>query len=119
MLSACRWLGEFLPFMVRSAAIGDPIAQRAIPGARGKARRALGDDATGSRLLREDVELRNLLLPMIRADYQVIETYESPVGSRLRAPVLVLRGDADEEASAEDAAAWPERTYAKSSMSGP
>lgn len=66
--------------------------------------------ATGSRLLREDVELRNLLLPMIRADYQVIETYESPVGGRLRAPVLVLRGDADEDVSAEDAAAWSERT---------
>lgn len=47
--------------------------------------------AAGSGLLRQDPELRDLLLPMIRADYQVIETYESPAGSKLRTSDLGRR----------------------------
>jgi pyochelin biosynthetic protein PchC len=66
--------------------------------------------AAGSGVLRQDPELRDLLLPMIRADYQIIETYDSPDGSRLRAPIVVFRGDTDEDVNAADAEAWADRT---------
>ncbi|MCZ7421954.1 MULTISPECIES: alpha/beta fold hydrolase [unclassified Micromonospora] len=66
--------------------------------------------AAGSSLLRADADLRDLLLPMIRADYRVIETYQSPAGQRLRTPITVFRSDGDEDVTAEEAAAWADRT---------
>ncbi|MFF2062983.1 thioesterase II family protein [Streptomyces sp. NPDC058200] len=55
-------------------------------------------------------ELRELLLPVLRSDYRLIETYhpENPV--RLRAPVIAYQGDRDYGCSREQVLAWRELT---------
>lgn len=50
-------------------------------------------------------ELRDLVLPALRADYEAIERHEfavDPIG----APVLALLGEADHSVAEEDVAAW-------------
>jgi surfactin synthase thioesterase subunit len=56
----------------------------------------------------DDPELRELLLPTLRADVAMHEAYRAEPGVRLDAPVTVLRGDRDELVSAVEAARWSE-----------
>ncbi|MQY11295.1 Thioesterase PikA5 [Streptomyces sp. RB5] len=53
-------------------------------------------------------ELRELLLPVIRADYRLIETYLPADPGQIAAPVAVLRGRDDERA--REVGAWSELT---------
>ncbi|MFD0375935.1 thioesterase II family protein [Streptomyces sp. NPDC127112] len=54
--------------------------------------------------------LMTAVLPAIRRDYQLIETYRPLPGVPLRAPVTVLYGDRDPEVDAREAAAWQSAT---------
>jgi pyochelin biosynthetic protein PchC len=58
----------------------------------------------------DDPDLRELLLPMIRADYRLIETYEAGELAPVRAPLAVFRGAGDEDVSEAQAEAWVEVT---------
>lgn len=60
----------------------------------------------GASELLEDADLRALFLPILRADYQVIETYRRARPVALACPVDVLLGDRDEEASSDEAQGW-------------
>jgi pyochelin biosynthetic protein PchC len=58
----------------------------------------------------EHDELRALLLPPIRSDFRLIESYAAGPDPVLRTPVRALLGDADSEVNADEAAAWAETT---------
>lgn len=60
----------------------------------------------------EDPEMRALLLPVIRADYEAVETYRHRPGPPLPCPLLVLLGDNDPVASIEEAHGWADHTSA-------
>lgn len=63
--------------------------------------------ATEPQLL-ADPDVRALVLPAMRADYRLIETYQPAAAARLSCPIGVFTGDRDDEVSAEDAEAWRE-----------
>lgn len=70
--------------------------------------RKLSDD--GAPVL-DDPELREMFLPLIRADYEVIETYDP--GQRpapVDAPLAVFRGAEDDDVDEHKADAWTELT---------
>ncbi|AGP53596.1 thioesterase II family protein [Streptomyces rapamycinicus] len=69
--------------------------------------RRLGGTSSG--VLEQDSLLR-ALLPAIRSDYRLIETYRSLPGRRLDVPVTVLYADDDPEVDAVEARAWCEIT---------
>lgn len=50
--------------------------------------------------------LRSLLLPALRADFELVETYEPLPGGRLRCPVTAYLGNADPDVAAADLPAW-------------
>lgn len=54
--------------------------------------------------------LLRALLPAVRADYRLIETYRPLPGRRLNLPVTVLYADADPEVDTGEAGAWREVT---------
>ncbi|MET9700372.1 alpha/beta fold hydrolase [Streptomyces sp. NPDC006529] len=59
----------------------------------------------------DDPELSGLLLPIIRNDYRLIDTYRRAPGTPpLRAEVLALSGDADPRITPEQAALWATAT---------
>ncbi|MFF4353018.1 thioesterase II family protein [Streptomyces sp. NPDC001530] len=55
-------------------------------------------------------ELRELLLPVLRSDYRLIETYAPQDPPRLRAPITAYVGAADPGCDVERVAAWAELT---------
>ncbi len=57
-----------------------------------------------------DPDLRELVLPALRADYRLIETYEAPPAPPVETPVHVFFGDADPEVDGDEAAAWSRHT---------
>ncbi|MFJ2744341.1 thioesterase II family protein [Streptomyces sp. NPDC087440] len=67
--------------------------------------------STGSTAL-DDPELRELLLPMIRADYRLVEGYAPEHPAPVAAPIAVLRGRDDHKVTPEGAAAWSALTTA-------
>lgn len=64
---------------------------------------------TDPRLL-ADPEIRAMILPVVRADYQAVEMYRYETGPRLRCPVIVLSGADDPAVSGDEAQAWAEHT---------
>ncbi|MEV8569385.1 alpha/beta fold hydrolase [Streptomyces sp. NPDC051322] len=64
----------------------------------------LGGDAYGI------PELRDLLLPALRSDYKLIETYQPEKPVRLRAPIIAYRGDRDPGCDQQRVLAWEELT---------
>ncbi|WIX32334.1 alpha/beta fold hydrolase [Salinicola sp. JS01] len=60
----------------------------------------------GASELLEDAKLRALFLPILRADYQVIETYQRVPPIALDCSLDVLLGERDEEVSRAEAHAW-------------
>jgi surfactin synthase thioesterase subunit len=58
----------------------------------------------------EHPELRDLLLPTLRADVAMHEDYLAPSDKRLPAPITSIRGTADELVSAEQSAEWAAAT---------
>ncbi|KOT56561.1 MULTISPECIES: thioesterase II family protein [Streptomyces] len=69
-------------------------------------------DGTADQLL-ADRDLVRLILPAIRNDYRVIETYRPPADAVLDIPLLCLTGDADPRVTREEAAAWKAHTVAE------
>lgn len=58
----------------------------------------------------DDPDMREIVLPPIRADYRLIETYRPDLTARLRCPIGVFTGDEDPEMGPEDVEAWREAT---------
>ena len=54
----------------------------------------------------DDAELMELLLPLLRADFKAIETWQASRGPLLHTDVLVLGGEDDPETTPERMAAW-------------
>jgi pyochelin biosynthetic protein PchC len=54
-------------------------------------------------------ELRAALMPTLRADYRLVETYR-PTLAPLRCPLVALSGDRDPEASVAEVAEWARYT---------
>ncbi|MFE3782675.1 thioesterase II family protein [Amycolatopsis sp. NPDC059090] len=67
-----------------------------------------GLDGTDPRIL-QDPELRELILPALRADHEAIQTYRPSPGP-LKAPLHAYTGDADSYAPMADVAAWAAHT---------
>ena len=55
-------------------------------------------------------ELREVVLPVLRADYRLIETYRPEREARVDVPVLAAVGDRDPEVAVADVQAWQEST---------
>jgi pyochelin biosynthesis protein PchC len=68
-----------------------------------------GLGAPGSELL-ADPELRELVLPALRADYTAVETYRWAPGDRLTCPVTALTGDRDPRVTPAEAQRWADVT---------
>ncbi|MFB0619437.1 thioesterase II family protein [Streptomyces sp. AGS-58] len=69
----------------------------------------LGGTATD---LLDDPDVRDMVLPVLRADYRALASYVWTPGSRLRVPFTVLIGDSDPVVSVAEAAAWEALTTA-------
>lgn len=54
----------------------------------------------------EDAELREVMLPILRSDYRLSETYVPSRRAPLSCPITVFVGDKDTEVSTEQARAW-------------
>lgn len=89
--------------------------------ARDRARHTLGDDELVGELRRlngtpqeilDDGELRELMLPRLRADFAVAETYEHVPGPPLDVPVVVLGGTRDRLVRPAELQAWARLTSA-------
>ena len=60
----------------------------------------------------EHVDLVELLLPLLRADFSAVETHSWSPGPPLEIPIAVFTGESDDVVEAGDAAAWSEQTTA-------
>ncbi len=61
-------------------------------------------------------ELMQLIMPMLRADFEMNETYSYEPGSQLKCPISVYGGVHDKDVTQEKLAAWRELTSADSSI---
>jgi pyochelin biosynthetic protein PchC len=105
--------------------VGAALAGLVVSGERGPALLTQGDrhlwsderlwdevrrlNGTDARML-DDRDLAALVLPRLRADYRLIETYRPRLVELLDCPVTALVGDLDTEVSAEEARAWRDAT---------
>jgi medium-chain acyl-[acyl-carrier-protein] hydrolase len=89
-------------------------ARAALPQRRGMANDELWRSAAELNGIPEEVsrspELRDMLLPTLRADFAVFETYEYRVGPPLGCPLYAFAGRDDPEASVSDMEAWEQET---------
>jgi medium-chain acyl-[acyl-carrier-protein] hydrolase len=60
-----------------------------------------------------DIELINTLLPVLRADFELIETYQHVPGKPLECPILAFSGLDDPRISREQLEVWALHTSAK------
>lgn len=60
--------------------------------------------------LRDEPELAQLFLPVLRADLKLAETYEYQDGQPLRCPILSIQGEQDPMVSSAGVATWAART---------
>lgn len=58
----------------------------------------------------ENEELFDLMEPLLRADFEMIETYRYLPDAPLAAPIFAFGGDADAEVSESELAAWEDHT---------
>lgn len=72
-------------------------------------------DGTPPELL-DDPALRDLFLPCLRADFQMVDTYQLTPGPPLDCPILACAGAGDTSVSPEEIAAWAEQTRGRFSM---
>jgi medium-chain acyl-[acyl-carrier-protein] hydrolase len=63
----------------------------------------------------QNEELRQLLIPILRADFAVCETYEYVPEAPLDCPIVAFGGVEDPDVSREDLVAWSEQTTRSSS----
>ncbi|MEM8722520.1 MAG: thioesterase II family protein [Cyanobacteria bacterium P01_G01_bin.39] len=64
----------------------------------------------------ENAELMQLLLPTLRADFTVVDTYKYTAESPLDYPITVFGGLQDQEVNYEELEAWQEQTTAAFSL---
>ncbi len=64
----------------------------------------------------ESMELMQMFLPILRADFAVLETYIYTQKQPLECPITVFGGLQDQEVSHEDLQAWQEQTKAAFSL---
>jgi medium-chain acyl-[acyl-carrier-protein] hydrolase len=57
-----------------------------------------------------DRAMRDMLMPVFRADFEVCDTYAYSRGAALGCPIIAFAGDADQEALPAEMAAWAEET---------
>jgi medium-chain acyl-[acyl-carrier-protein] hydrolase len=55
-------------------------------------------------------DLVELVLPMLRSDLELVETYKSPAGPVLSCPVIAMGGSDDRDVSPEELAGWASAT---------
>ncbi len=55
-------------------------------------------------------DLMRLLLPTLRADFKLVETYQYQPGLPLDCPILALAGDEDQHVTPAEVSAWREQT---------
>ncbi|OZM72913.1 thioesterase [Amycolatopsis antarctica] len=107
----CEAAGASPDLLIASA---HPAPHRKEPGGLhlGSDRDLLADlqNFAASRAILESEELREIMLPMVRADYQVIETYELAEPIPVRAPIAVFRGAEDTDVDSGQGDAWAELT---------
>nr|WP_242056752.1 thioesterase domain-containing protein [Planktothrix sp. FACHB-1355] len=58
----------------------------------------------------ENEELFDLMLPLLRADFELVETYEYRAGSKLKCPIFAFGGSWDDEVSEEELKQWQSQT---------
>ena len=63
-------------------------------------------------LIFEDAELRELLTPLLRADFTLVETYQCPAPTSLPCPLIALGGADDPWATPAELRAWQALTTA-------
>ncbi|MEU3984597.1 alpha/beta fold hydrolase [Streptomyces sp. NPDC026672] len=102
------------------------LSARGAPGAGPGPHDRIGTDAellavaarlggTASHLL-DDPEVRDMVLPALRADYRALAGHVGAPGPRLRLPFTVLIGDRDPVVTVDEAAAWHELTAADAEL---
>lgn len=64
----------------------------------------------------ENPELMHLMLPLLRADFEVVETYVYSPRAALDCPVTAFGGLQDQEVSRKELEAWREQTIASFSL---
>jgi surfactin synthase thioesterase subunit len=69
-------------------------------------------DGTPSEVL-EHAELMELMLPLLRADFQLIQTYKYLEGDPLRCSIFAYCGSQDEEENRELMSKWQEQTVSR------
>ncbi|WP_210583623.1 thioesterase II family protein [Streptomyces sp. GESEQ-35] len=57
-----------------------------------------------------DPEIREMIMPAIRSDYQAVMAHRCEPGRKLECPLTVLTGDSDPRVSIAEAVAWEEHT---------
>ncbi|MDM4723035.1 alpha/beta fold hydrolase [Micromonospora sp. WMMA1363] len=117
-------LGYEVALRMRPAGLPSPVhlvvsGRRAPSRYRDEEVRPLSDDRIVSELrtlngtepvMLADPELREMILPAVRSDYQAIETYRHDPDRSVDCPVTVLTGDRDRRVSLDEARAWAEHT---------
>ncbi|MCK2240470.1 MULTISPECIES: thioesterase II family protein [unclassified Crossiella] len=104
-----------LPMPQRVVVSGKEAPEHAVPGEvhlrddEGLVRELTALGGTGSAVL-EHPELRELLLPIVRADYRLIETYQPTAADALECPVTAFVGDSDPELTVDQARDWDKTT---------
>lgn len=58
----------------------------------------------------DDAEVRQLVLPAVRADYCAVETYKYVSGPPLTCPITAVIGDSDPKVNLAEAEAWRQHT---------
>lgn len=66
--------------------------------------------------LLQDPEIRALVLPPMRADYRLAETYACAPGTRISTPIHVHIGDSDSKVNTAEASLWRDCTTSDFSM---
>ncbi len=64
----------------------------------------------------EEPEMMQLMIPLLRADFEVSQTYTYTPGSPLACPITAFGGTEDSQVRPEDIAAWREETSAAFSV---
>jgi medium-chain acyl-[acyl-carrier-protein] hydrolase len=60
----------------------------------------------------EQAELMELMIPLLRADFQLVQTYEYLAETRLRCPIIAYGGSQDPDAPPDKMSLWSELTSA-------
>jgi medium-chain acyl-[acyl-carrier-protein] hydrolase len=68
-------------------------------------------------ILFEDKEVQELYLPVLRADFTLVETYRPPYGTPLPCPIFAFGGEEDTRATADGLTAWRDLTDSEFEMS--